>query len=55
MGGKRELLRASELFFRGLFKPAVDRTFPLAEAADAQRHLEASAQFGKVVLVTDAR
>jgi NADPH:quinone reductase-like Zn-dependent oxidoreductase len=52
MGGKPELLRASGLFFRGLLEPAVDRTFPLAEAAAAQRHLEASSHFGKIVLET---
>jgi NADPH:quinone reductase-like Zn-dependent oxidoreductase len=50
MGTKAELLRAAELFFRGILQPAVDRTFPLADAALAQRHLDASAHFGKVVL-----
>jgi NADPH:quinone reductase-like Zn-dependent oxidoreductase len=50
MGGKPELLRAAELFFRGEVRPVVDRTFPLSETAQAQRHLESSAQFGKVVL-----
>jgi len=50
MGAKSELLRASEVFFRGSLSPIVDRTFALAEAAHAHRHLEASAQFGKVVL-----
>jgi NADPH:quinone reductase-like Zn-dependent oxidoreductase len=50
MGGKPELLRAAELFFRGAVRPVVDRTFPLSETAQAQRHLESSAQFGKVVL-----
>jgi len=50
MGGKAELLRAAELFFRGEVRPIVDRTFPLSDAAHAQRHLEAGEQFGKVVL-----
>jgi NADPH:quinone reductase-like Zn-dependent oxidoreductase len=50
MGTKGELLRAADLFFRGVLKPVVDRTVPLAEAAAAHRHLEASGQFGKVVL-----
>ena len=50
MGGKPELLRAAELFFRGVVRPVVDRTFPLSETAQAHRHLESSAQFGKVVL-----
>jgi NADPH:quinone reductase-like Zn-dependent oxidoreductase len=51
MGGKPELLRASELFFRGIVRPVVDRTFPLSETAQAQQYLESSSQFGKVVLV----
>jgi NADPH:quinone reductase-like Zn-dependent oxidoreductase len=50
MGGKGELLQAAGLLAKGVFRPVVDRTFPLAEAADAQRHLESSGQFGKVVL-----
>jgi NADPH:quinone reductase-like Zn-dependent oxidoreductase len=50
MGGKPELLRASELFFRGSLCPVIDSTLPLSEAAQAHRRLEASAQFGKVVL-----
>jgi NADPH:quinone reductase-like Zn-dependent oxidoreductase len=53
MGGKPELLRASELFFRGVLGPAVDRTFRLSETAQAQQYLEESSQFGKVVLVLD--
>jgi NADPH:quinone reductase-like Zn-dependent oxidoreductase len=50
MGGKPELLRAAAMFFRGVFTPVVDRTFPLSEVAQAQRHMEAHAQFGKIVL-----
>jgi NADPH:quinone reductase-like Zn-dependent oxidoreductase len=52
MGGKAELLQAAGLFFKGAVKPVVDRTFPLAEAAEAQRRLESSEAFGKIVLVT---
>jgi len=51
MGGKPELLRAAELFFRGILRPVVDRTFPLSEVAQAHRYLEARSQFGKVVLI----
>lgn len=51
MGRKAELLRAARFFFAGDLRPIVDRTFPLAEAADAQRRLEAREQFGKIVLV----
>jgi NADPH:quinone reductase-like Zn-dependent oxidoreductase len=50
MGTKAELLRAAQFFFSGQLRPAVDRTFPLAEAAAAHRYLEAGNQFGKVVL-----
>ena len=50
MGAKGELMRAARFFFAGQLTPVVDRTFPLAEAAAAQRRLEESGQFGKIVL-----
>jgi NADPH:quinone reductase-like Zn-dependent oxidoreductase len=50
MGRKGELLRAAKFFFAGDLRPVVDRTYPLAEAADAQRRLEARESFGKIVL-----
>jgi NADPH:quinone reductase-like Zn-dependent oxidoreductase len=50
MGTKGELLQVARLFFAGDLSPVIDRTFPLAEAAAAQERLEASGQFGKVVL-----
>lgn len=50
MGGKAELLSVLELVSRGAVRPVIDRIFPLAEAADAHRHLESREQFGKVVL-----
>ncbi|MGE0042075.1 MAG: zinc-binding dehydrogenase [Vicinamibacterales bacterium] len=50
MGTKGELVRAAGFFFAGELAPVVDRTFPLAEAADAHRYLEGRQQFGKVVL-----
>ena len=50
MGGKPELLRASELVFRGKLSPVIDSTLPLSEAAQAHRRIEASAHFGKIVL-----
>lgn len=51
MGPKGELIRAAAHFFRGELSPAVDRTFALAEAAEAQRRLEAREAFGKIVLL----
>jgi len=50
MGAKGELLRAARLFFAGQLNPVVDRTYPLREAPQAQRRLEESEQFGKIVL-----
>ncbi len=50
MGTKGELLRAAHFFFAGQLEPVIDRTFPLAEAAEAQRRMEESGQFGKIVL-----
>jgi NADPH:quinone reductase-like Zn-dependent oxidoreductase len=50
MGTKAELLRAARFFFVGQLKPVVDRTFPLADAAAAQRRMEDREQFGKIVL-----
>jgi NADPH:quinone reductase-like Zn-dependent oxidoreductase len=50
MGTKGELLRAARAFFAGELRPVVDRTYPLAAAAAAQRRLEESGQFGKIVL-----
>ena len=50
VGTKGELLQVSRFFFSGELQPVVDRVFPLAEAADAQRRLEASEHFGKIVL-----
>ena len=50
MGTKGELMRAARFFFTGQLKPAIDCRFPLSEAAAAHRRMEASGQFGKIVL-----
>jgi NADPH:quinone reductase-like Zn-dependent oxidoreductase len=50
VGTKGELLAIAPLLFAGRLEPIVDHTFPLAAAAAAQRRLEASAHFGKIVL-----
>jgi NADPH:quinone reductase-like Zn-dependent oxidoreductase len=50
MGTKAELFRAAHFFFEGQLGPVIDRVFPLADTAAAQRYLERGEQFGKVVL-----
>jgi NADPH:quinone reductase-like Zn-dependent oxidoreductase len=50
MGTKGELMRAAHFFFVGQLKPVIDRTYPLAEAVAAHQRMEASGQFGKIVL-----
>ena len=45
----QDLAQLGSLVQRGLLRPPVDRTFPLAQAADAHRHAEAGVA-GKVVI-----
>ena len=53
MGTKGELLEASPFLASGQLMPAVDRVYPLREAAEAQQRLETAGQFGKVVLTVE--
>jgi NADPH:quinone reductase-like Zn-dependent oxidoreductase len=53
MGSMSETLELLPLVESGTLRPIVDRVFPLAQAADAHRYLEASEQCGKVVLLPD--
>ncbi len=48
----RDLERLTRLIEAGQVTPSVGRTYPLHEAADAMRHLEAGAVRGKVALST---
>lgn len=50
MGSKSELLRVVELFKKGKLKPVVDSIFKLSDAALAQKRMEESVHFGKIVL-----
>ena len=50
MGSRANLFKIAELFERGVYKPVVDKVFPLKDAPEAHRYLEASKHFGKVVL-----
>ena len=50
MGMPSDFEAAYELVRSGRARVHVDRTFPLADAAQAHERLESGAQFGKVVL-----
>lgn len=50
MAGRGELLEVVKLFKARRLKTVVDSTFPLMEAAEAQKKLEGSRHFGKIVL-----
>jgi NADPH:quinone reductase-like Zn-dependent oxidoreductase len=50
MAGMGELLEVVKLFQARKLKAVVDSVFPLAEAAEAQRKMESSKHFGKIVL-----
>ena len=50
MGTKEDFEGAYELVASGAARPIIDRSFSLAEAAQAHEYLESGSQFGKVVL-----
>jgi NADPH:quinone reductase-like Zn-dependent oxidoreductase len=50
MGSRAELFTVLKLVGEKRLRPVIDRTFPLAEAAQAHRRLEQREQFGKIVL-----
>ena len=51
MGTLGELYDVLRLFDRGLLKPVIDKTFPLAELRGAHERMENKEQFGKIVVV----
>ena len=50
LGSRREFGQLISFLNASQIKPIIDRVFPLSEAAEAQRYVEAGKQFGKVVL-----
>jgi len=50
LGSRREFFQLISFLNANKVKPIVDRVFPLAEGAAAQRYVEEAKQFGKVVL-----
>ena len=53
MGTKEDMREIVEMLNRGVVKPSVDRTFPLAEAAAAHQAMEGTSFFGKLILTQD--
>lgn len=51
MGSRADLLAAAEHFRAGRLKAIVHKTFPLTDAREAHRTMEASEHFGKLVLL----
>jgi NADPH:quinone reductase-like Zn-dependent oxidoreductase len=47
---RQDLLTLKQMIEEGKVRPVVERTYPLAEAAEAVRHVEGHHARGKVVL-----
>jgi NADPH:quinone reductase-like Zn-dependent oxidoreductase len=50
MGTISDFKQVMGLVFKGRLKPVIDRSFPLQEAAEAHKRLEAGEQMGKITL-----
>ncbi len=50
MGTLRDFAEVMQLVFNGILKPALDRRFPLEDAAAAQARMAAGEQMGKITL-----
>ena len=50
MGTRADFARVMGLVLAGKFTPAIDRTFPLAQARAAHEHMESGDFFGKIIL-----
>jgi zinc-binding alcohol dehydrogenase/oxidoreductase len=53
MGSPQEFAAMVKIYGEGGVKPAVDKVFPLAEAAASHRRMEEAGQFGKIVLACE--
>jgi NADPH:quinone reductase-like Zn-dependent oxidoreductase len=54
MGTHADFRQVMGLIFDGSLHPVIDRSYPLSEAAEAERRLEAGEQLGKILLVNEA-
>jgi hypothetical protein len=55
LGTRREFVDVLRQLDAGTLRPVVGRVFPLSRAREAVAHLADRAQFGKIVVVPDAR
>jgi NADPH:quinone reductase-like Zn-dependent oxidoreductase len=50
MGSQQDFEQVMQLIFKGVLKPVIDRSYPLREAAEAQKRLADGEQMGKITL-----